>query len=224
MALDKTQTLVHDTILSIVGRMNGFLYRCRNDKSYSMIFMAGDVPLLTGRAAGEFTKPGGLSYAGHTHPEDLDAVYAAVDTALARRENWSVDYRIRRADGSDRWVHEIGGGVWQVDQLLFLEGVVIDKDQGKRAELTNSRTLAALTEQSRLLMDDTAPIVEILRTLRILAINARLEAGRAGPMGAAFGFVAQEVSRLAEQTSILAEHMAEVTEGLRNLLVTDSRV
>ena len=203
---------------SIVGRMSGFLYRCRNDKDYSMMYMAGDVPLLTGKPAQAFTRERGDSYAAMTHPDDLEAVYAAVDEGLARRTNWSVDYRIRRADGTDRWVHETGGGVWRGEELLFLEGIVIDTDRGKRTELHNFQMLAAISEQARILLADTEPIVEILRTLRILAINARLEAGRAGTAGAAFGFISQEVSRLAEETSVLAEHIAEVTGQLQALL------
>jgi PAS domain-containing protein len=203
---------------SIVGRMNGFLYRCRNDKDYSMIFMAGDVALLTGKPAGAFTRVAGESYASMTHPDDLAAVYAAVDAGLADQQNWSVDYRICRADGTDRWVHEIGGGVWQGRELQYLEGLVIDIDRDKRAELHNIDMLAAISDQARLLLGDTEPIVEVLRTLRILAINARLEAGRAGPTGAAFGFISQEVSRLAEETSVLAEHIAVVTGQLQGLL------
>lgn len=210
-----------EIISSIVRRMNGFLYRCRNDKAYSMIFMSGDVPALTGLQIEDFTQANGRSYAGMTHPDDLEPVYAAVDAALASRQTWGVDYRIQRPDGSDVWVHETGGGVWDGEELQYLEGVVIDKDRAKRAELATAQMLLAISEQSRLLLADTTPIVDILRTLRILAINARLEAGRAGPSGAAFGFVAQEVSRLAEQTSTLAEHLAEVTEGLRDLLATE---
>ena len=210
-----------DIIGSIVGRMNGFLYRCRNDKTYSMIYMVGDVALLTGLPADAFTRAAGQSYSGMTNPDDLDPVYAAVDAGLAARQNWRVDYRIRGADGSDRWVHEIGGGVWRGDELLYLEGFVIDKNDGKLAELRNQAMLAAISDQARILLGDTVPIVEILRTLRILAINARLEAGRAGSSGAAFGFVAQEVSRLAEETSVLAENIAAVTDHLQSLLAAD---
>jgi hypothetical protein len=203
---------------SIINRMDGFLYRCRNDKAYSMIFMAGDVRLLTGFEAAAFTGTQARSYAGMTHPDDLDSVYAAVDAALADRSNWSVNYRIVRSDGSDRWVHEIGGGVYQGDDLLYLEGVVIDSDQARRGELRNIEMLSAISEKARLLLGNTVPIVEVLRTLRILAINARLEAGRAGPFGASFGFVAHEVSRLAEETSVLAERIATVTGQLQDLL------
>jgi hypothetical protein len=76
----------------------------------------------------------------------------------------------------------------------------------------------AISEKARLLLGNTVPIVEVLRTLRILAINARLEAGRAGPLGASFGFVANEVSRLAEETSVLAEKIADVTGQLQEML------
>lgn len=203
---------------SIVGRMNGFVYRCRNDKDYSMIYMAGDVALLTGKPATAFTRRHGESYAELTYRDDLKAVYAAVDEGLASRTNWSLDYRIVQPDGSDRWVHEIGGGVWQGHELQFLEGVVIDKDSAKRTELHKIAMLAAISGQARVLLGDTEPIVEILRTLRILAVNARLEAGRAGASGAAFGFISQEVSRLAEETSVLAEHIAVTTRVLQGLL------
>ena len=218
--LDQTadRAAVEEAMHSIIGRMDGFLYRCRNDRAYTMIFMAGDVAKLTGHSAQAFTGPEHRSYSGQTHPDDLDAVYAAVDVALAARANWNVDYRIVRPDGSDVWVREIGGGVFQGDELLYLEGVVVDSDVNRRAELRNVEMLEAISEKSRLLLKSTVPIVNVLRTLRILAINARLEAGRAGPMGASFGFVANEVSRLAEETATLAEAIATITGQLNKLV------
>ena len=206
-----------DVIHSIVNRMNGFLYRCRNDKDYTMIFMAGEVQRLTGHEAEAFTGAR-RSYASQTHSDDLQTVYDAVDLALAQKGNWAVDYRILRPDGSALWVHEIGGGVFDGEELLYLEGAVIDFDRARTAELHNILMLEAISEKARALLGNTVPIVEVLRTLRILAINARLEAGRAGQFGASFGFVAHEVSRLAEETSVLAERIAEVTGQLQDLL------
>lgn len=217
--LDRTEReAVEEAMHSIIGRMEGFLYRCRNDRDYSMIFMAGDVARLTGHPAQAFTGAEHRSYSAQTHPEDLERVYAAVDAALAARGNWNVDYRIVRPDGSDVWVREIGGGVFRGDELLYLEGVVVDSDLSRRAELRNVEMLEAISEKSRLLLKSTVPIVNVLRTLRILAINARLEAGRAGPMGASFGFVANEVSRLAEETATLAEAIATITGQLNRLV------
>lgn len=219
--LDANESLTDDrkTISSIVRRMQGFLYRCRNDRDYSMIFMEGDVKDLTGFEASDFTGSERRSYAGQTHPDDLEAVYAAVDKALAERKNWHVDYRVRRPDGTAVWVREIGGGVFEGDELMFLEGVVVNNDANRRSELHNIGMLEAISTKSRLLLQSTVPIVNVLRTLRILAINARLEAGRAGPAGASFGYVANEVSRLSEETAQLAEAISTITTEL-NALVT----
>ena len=76
-------------ILSIVNRMDGFLYRCRNDKAYSMMYMVGDVRSLTGCPADDFVGERGRSYTALTHPADLDKVYAEVDAAIAQRRNWA---------------------------------------------------------------------------------------------------------------------------------------
>ena len=95
---------------------------------------------------------------------------------------------------------------------------MIDREHSKQFELNNATLLGSVSEKALKLVTHTVPIVEVLRTLRILAINARLEAGRAGPTGAGFGFVAREVSRLAEETSVLAEQISVVTRQLQNLL------
>ena len=83
---------------------------------------------------------------------------------------------MRRGNGSDLWVREIGGGVFQGDELLYLEGAALDCDRTRHAELHNIAMLEAISEKARLLLGNTVPIVEVLRPLRILAINARLEA------------------------------------------------
>lgn len=207
---------------SIVSRMNGFMYRCCNDKSYTMLFMEGDVEKLTGHAARCFTGPERRSYSALTHPADLDTVYVAVDGALATRTNWDVHYRIVRPDRTDIWVHEIGGGVWQGNELQYLEGVIVDADKARRSEMQTQTLLDSISKTSRNLVSHTVPISEVLHIMRILALNARLEAGRAGTHGAAFGFVAQELSSLADESASLASAITSVTTELESLLQTGS--
>ncbi len=209
-----------DIVHSITQRMDGFLYRCCNDRDYSMIYMVGGVEGLTGYPAEAFTGPERRSYSALTHKEDVEGVFAAVDAALAARRNWHLNYRIVARDGRETWVHEIGGGVFEGDDLAYLEGVIVNADEARRAELRNIAMLDAISGKSRLLLKSTVPIVNVLRTLRILAINARLEAGRAGPAGASFGYVANEVSRLSEETAQLAEAIATIT-GELNALVSE---
>lgn len=44
-------------------------------------------------------------------------------------------------------MREIGGGVFQGDELLYLEGVVVDSDRNRRAELRNIEMLEAISEK-----------------------------------------------------------------------------
>ena len=204
---------------SIVHRTNGFVYRCRNDRDYSMLLMEGAVAELTGHPSSEFTAGPHRSYSALCHPDDCEGVFAAVDAALEKHENWTVEYRLVRPDGSTCWVHEVGGGVFDAnDTLEFLEGVVLDHEARKRAEIARSLRNRQIEDHCRTLMQETKPVLRVLRELRILAINARIEAARAGHAGAGFSVVAGEVGRIAEETAARASRAADLTEELQGLL------
>ena len=204
---------------SIILRTNGFLYRCRNDRDYSMIYMAGAVEELTGYPADDFLRPPARSYSAAIHPEDQHVVFAKVDAALASKCNWTIDYRLQRTDGLDQWVQESGGGVFDATgALMFLEGIVLDHSVAKAEELVGAALQAELAAKCRLLLQDTEPVTKVLRLLRLLAINARIEAARAGQAGAGFAVVAAEIGRLADETTERAARMAEVTRDLNGLL------
>ena len=204
---------------SIVQRMDGFLYRCRTDADYSMIFMEGAVEQLTGWPAAEFTRPGGRSFAGTIHPEDAPRVDAAVEAALAQRGNWHVDYRLCRADGGLQWVQETGGGVYDdAAGVVCLEGAIFDLTAQKAGEERTRALLSEISEASRAILTETEAILRILKSLRLLAINARIEAARAGESGRGFAVVAYEVHQLADSTSGATERISSLTGDLQGLL------
>jgi len=204
---------------SIVHRANGFVYRCRNDADYSMLLMEGAVKELTGYPSADFTRAPQRSYAGLCHPDDAEAMFAAVDDALLRRENWAIDYRLVRPDGSALWVHEVGGGVFDAaGELTFLEGIVLNNEQRRREEAARNARNVEIAGHCKTLVTETKPILAVLRELRILAINARIEAARASQAGAGFAVVAGEVGRIANETTERAGRVADVSEELQKLL------
>lgn len=204
---------------SILRRTSGFLYRCRNDMNYSMIYMEGAVSALTGYAPEAFLGDGGQSYTATIHAEDQAAVVAAVDSALENHSGWIVDYRLHRPDGTDQWVQETGGGVFAENgTLLYLEGVVLDYALAKAEALVAAALQVELAEKCRALLQDTGPVMDVLKLLRILAINARIEGARAGQAGAGFAVIAAEIGRLADETSKRAVRVATVSRELDLLL------
>src|SRR4029078_2821048 len=96
-----------DALLSITGRMDGFLYRCRNDASYTMLYISDGIRTLTGHEPDDFVYNRVLDYSSAIHPDDLPSVYAAVDEALAARRNWNIDYRLVWHTQDLLWVREI---------------------------------------------------------------------------------------------------------------------
>lgn len=68
--------------------------------------------------------------------------------------------------------------------------------------------LALALEVSRVTSEKISQIESIMRQTRLLALNARIEAGRAGAAGAAFGVVAHEMGDV-------SAHITEVAQQLR---------
>ncbi|MEO7862502.1 MAG: diguanylate cyclase, partial [Nitrospirales bacterium] len=141
-----------DALLSITGRMDGYLYRCRNDQSYTMLYISDGIATISGYPPSDFIQNKVLEYVSVIHPDDLEAVYAAVNTALEAKRNWNVDYRIVPNFGRAVWVREIGGGVFNdAGELVFLEGFVVDIGDRKVIEDQNTRLLTQLKDVNELL-------------------------------------------------------------------------
>ena len=146
-----------ETFLSITGRVEGFLYRCRNDRDYSMLHMSEGIERLCGYPASDFIDNRRRAFSAVIFPDDLEAVYTAVDQALATRQNWEIDYRLVHRTGKPLWVHEIGAGVISDSgELLYLEGFIIDIARRKRMETELSETQQKLVAANAAMMQSLA--------------------------------------------------------------------
>jgi PAS domain S-box-containing protein len=224
-ALD-SGSLVTDTVdprleamLSISARMNGCLYRCNNDGAYTMLFISDSVETMTGFPASDFLNNRHRSWVSICHKDDTPAVDAAVGEALEKRGQWDLDYRLIGRDGSEIWVHETGGGVFGIDgELKYLEGAIINVTDRKRLENEVQGMLDRIAVISNSIVKDTSAILDVLRALKMLALNARIEAARAGEQGLGFAVVAQEIKSLATLTGESAERITSLMSELNGVL------
>ncbi|WP_276605968.1 PAS domain-containing protein [Natronospirillum operosum] len=204
---------------SIANRMMGFLYRCRMDENYTMLNMFGRVETLTGHTMEDLIQNKRASYIGLILEDDVPLVDDAVEKALEANTGWNVDYRIKRKDGAIVWVNENGGGVKDSDgNILYLEGVVIDINERKENELRRREQSEVVESHSALIVSETQKILNMLKTLRLLSLNASIEAARAGDAGRGFAVVADEVKNLAERTGLSADEITRLTTELDKLL------
>ena len=118
---------VQRRLTTLLGNLPGMAYRCRNDRHWTMAFVSDGCLALTGHPAADLTDNARLPYADIIHPDDREAVWTGVQTALERERRFQLHYRIQTAGGETKWVWEQGMGVFSADgALLALEGFIID--------------------------------------------------------------------------------------------------
>ena len=187
---------------SVLKRINGFLYRCKTDTHYTMIAMTQQFAVLCGYPVDELIGNRVRTYSSLIHRDDVAKVDAAVSESFEKHENFDVDYRLVNSAGRPIWVHETGGGIWDANgKLMYCEGAVTDIDSLYTRMEKRTAELAKIAEKN-------LEIIESLRYLKLLALNAGIEAARAGQAGAGFAILAQEMRKLAYQSEEMAKSIS----------------
>lgn len=179
---------------SILGRMSGFLYRCRADENYTMLEMTNGIERIFGYPVDEIIGNRTRTFTSIMHEEDVPLMDEIVGRALEKRTDWTMEYRIRHAMGHLIWVTETGGGIWdEKGELLYLEGSIINIE-------SLYQRIDDQTADMRITASKTNEILQSLRYLKLLAVNAGIEAARAGTAGSGFAVLAAEMRTLANSS------------------------
>ncbi|MCA9471879.1 MAG: PAS domain S-box protein [Nitrospirales bacterium] len=147
----KSKTMLQETqrtLTTLIKHLSGMVYRCRNDRDWSMLFVSEGCQQLTGYLPEEFLEQGTVSYGRDVIlKDDRERIWQEVQAANAKGSSYQLSYRIKTVDGSIKWVWEQGSGVAGHDQTVHaLEGYVFDITQEKILEdrLRKTERLAEL--------------------------------------------------------------------------------
>ncbi|MCU0592566.1 MAG: PAS domain S-box protein [Desulfobacterales bacterium] len=125
---------------TLMANLPGMAYRCLNDDFWTMKFVSDGCFALTGFPPNHLLESRRTNYAELIHPEDRPAVRERVQYGLDRRAQFNMTYRIRCADGNEKWVMEIGQGVFtDSGELLAIEGFITDISERIKAEREKSK-------------------------------------------------------------------------------------
>ncbi len=120
----------------LIGHLPGMVYRCRNDRRWTMTFVSDGATELTGYSSAELEHGRAVDFAELIHPDDRERVWHDTQHSLdSGRNTFSFEYRLRRRDGEERWVWERGEALNEsAAGNDVLVGFITDITERKRAE------------------------------------------------------------------------------------------
>jgi diguanylate cyclase (GGDEF)-like protein/PAS domain S-box-containing protein len=120
---------------SLIDSLPGIVFSCASDPEWSMTYLSEGCLTLTGYKTEELVGNRAVSFDAITHEEDLPKVLAALETGVAQKQPYVVEYRIRTKSGQEKWVWEKGHGVFDnTGKVLGVEGFITDITERKRSE------------------------------------------------------------------------------------------
>jgi diguanylate cyclase (GGDEF)-like protein/PAS domain S-box-containing protein len=142
---------------ALVANVPGAIYRCAFCNDWEMEYISQGIEEITGYPASDFVGNAARTYASVIHPDDAEPVEREVEACVARREPFTLEYRVITAKGEARWVHEQGRAVFGDDgEVLYLDGSILDISERKRLEaelqhLAHHDALTGLPNRRRLM-------------------------------------------------------------------------
>lgn len=119
---------------ALVANIPGAIYRCSHDADWTMEVISDEIERISGYPASDFISNACRSFASIIHPDDRAEVDRAVATAVDRDAPFALEYRVVRADRTSRWVLERGQLVRGQAGHSWLDGVIFDVTERRRAE------------------------------------------------------------------------------------------
>lgn len=119
---------------TLVENIPAVVYQCSPDKAWTMSFLSDRIEEISGYPAADFYQNRVRSYASIIHPDDREGVAEQVDAAVNKGQPFTLEYRIRHADGTWRWIYEKGQAIYRGPGDMSLEGALFDITEHKRHE------------------------------------------------------------------------------------------
>lgn len=123
---------------SLLSEFSPFtVYVCLNDKNWTMLYLNDKILELSGFDKNDFITNKKV-FTEIYHPDDLQYIYDEVQKALDIKSSFELKYRIIHKDGSIKWVSERGAGVFNKDNLLYIEGYIEDITEKEMLKIQSS--------------------------------------------------------------------------------------
>jgi two-component system, sensor histidine kinase and response regulator len=132
---------------TLIENMPGIVFRCINDKKWTMIFLSEEIYRMTGYSASDFIGNAKRTYASIISEEDRERVYEQINKRVSEEKPYDIEYRIKCVDGKVLWVKEKGRVILDKERgITWLDGVIFDITIRKKAEEELEQAIAMQME------------------------------------------------------------------------------
>ena len=132
---------------------------------------------FTGRTPGEEL---GHDWSQAVHPQDIGRCRETYSSALSARRTFQLEYRLRRRDGSYRWVLEFGAPRFEGNTFLGFLSTAFDVQDRKRAEELLEQTNTGLNHFASVVAHDLREPVHNIQLCAQMLERKLAEAGADG--------------------------------------------
>src|SRR5665647_305629 len=150
------------TLTNLISNLPGFVYRCKNDKDWTMEYLSEGFTAITGYSVEDILEFKNLTYNDIIHPDYQNDLWEKWQVLLELKSPMEEEYPIITQSGEIRWVWERGRGIYNDDDnLIYLEGFIADITERKRDE--QIQKLLYFISTAVLTTQNIEELVEIIR-------------------------------------------------------------
>ena len=196
---------------TLISNVTGAVYRTIFHDGWTIQFISDAIEMISGYPVEYFT---GKPVRVHTeliHPDDRNMVDNAFRRLIQVREPYVVEYRIRHADGSVRWILDKGQVIYSDNgEILSLDGILSDITAIKLSEEKLRKSYNIQREfLNNISHEVRTPLTAVQGYVRML-------------MEGTMGSVSEEQSVLLKKVLVSSDHLLSIVNGVLEIARTKS--
>ncbi len=202
------------TLNNLLNNLPGFAYQCLNNRDWSMTYISDGCKEITGYSPDVFISKKAITFNDIIHLDHRERLWDKWQKTLSQKSTFQAEYPIIDAKGETKWIWEQGSGVFQNDNLLYIEGFITDISE--RKELT----------QSLIKAKDIAEESDRLKSVFLATMSHELRT----PLNAVIGFSdliqqdlpLEDILHFSEIISMSGKHLLGVIEDVFDISLIET--